>query len=259
MALGQNTYNNNNEKEVYRPSVYGYSMSNTESEIDVTNLSFSMWKGTLKIAIAPRIENDKSENPSWDRKGAALIYLNHSKARIFAETLKGFLKSPKTFNQRGTNAGQGLITISTGEEFGKSAPCIVIRKINEAGQVESSYAYEFKRNYHCAIEKFDEKTGEFSSDYDSFKNLELLQFITMLESYYNAMTGAVAFSVVDNMSWSQNRIDESLNKIASGVGVELYSQKAAKSGGSSYFANKSGASNNSKTNTIDSIMNDSED
>jgi hypothetical protein len=255
MALG--SYNNNGEKEKdqYRPTVYGYSMSNTESEIDVTNLSHSMWKGTLKLAISPKIETaNKDENIKWDTKAAATIYLNHSKARIFAETLKGFVKDPEAFNQRGTWAGQGLITVSTGEEFGKTAPCLIIRKIGESGQVESSYAYEFKRNYHCAIEKFDEKTGDFSSDYDSFQNLEILQVITMLENYYNAMTGAVAFSVVDNLSFSQNRTNESLAKIASGVGVELYAQKSSKSGGSSYFANKGAGANKSSSSTISEIM-----
>lgn len=251
MALGQ-TYNNNEEKEIYRPTIYGYSMSNTESKIDVTNLSFSMWKGTIKIAIAPKIETSKDENPNWDRKAAACIYLNHSKARIMAEVLKGFLKDPETFNQHGVWAGQGLLTVSSGEEFENGSPCLVIRKIGESGQVESSYAYEFKRGYHCSIQNFDEKTGDFESDYDSYQSLEINQIITMLENYYNAMTGATAFSIIDNMSYSQHRLNESLNKIAGGVGVELYKQKA--SGGSSYFANKGGANKPRTSGTIDSIM-----
>lgn len=257
MALGQN-YNNNEEKEAYRPTVYGYAMSNTESEIDKSNLSFSMWKSTMKIAIAPKVETSKDENPEWDRKAAAVIYLNHSKARIMAEVLKGFVKSPKAFNGKGVWAGAGLLTVSTGEEFSIQAPCLVIRKINgENGKVESSYAYEFKRNYHHSVAEFNEESGEFARDYESYDNLEILQIITMLESYYNAMTGAVAFSVADNLSFSQNRVNDSLAKIASGVGVELYAQKAAKSGGgSSYFANnrQSGTANKRTSSTIDDIM-----
>lgn len=255
MALGQN-YDNNQEREIYRPTVYGYSMSNTESQIDVTNLSFAMWKGTLKMAIAPQIKSSKDENPSWDREAAATIYLNHTKARIFAEILKGFLRSPKEFNNRGVWAGQGLLTISNGQEFGKDSACLVLRKIGETGQVESSYAYEFKKDYHCAIVNFVEKSGAFERDYDSYTTLEILQIITMLENYYNAMTNAVAFSVMDNMAFGQHRLNESLSKNASGVGVELYQQKSAKNN-TSYFANSNRGTNKAtNSSTIEEIFGD---
>jgi len=256
MALGEN-YNNNEEKQVYRPTVYGYAMSNTESEIDVTNLSFSMWKSTLKIAIAPKIDNSgKEENPNWDRKNAAVIYLNHTKARIMAKILRGFLKDPESYNNQGAFAGQGLLTISNGEEFDKpNTPVLIIRKIGENGQVESSYAYEFKRNYHCSIKDFSEKTGDFDKDYESFDTLDIIEAIAQLETYAEAMTGSFAFSVVDNLAYSQDRTDKSLAKIASGVGVELYAQKASSSKGS-YFSNNKSASNNRSTSTIDDIMGD---
>lgn len=257
MALG-NTYNNNEEKDIYRPTVYGYSMGNTQSEIDKTNLAASMWKGTMKLSISPKIDNGKEDKVEWDTKNAAVIYLNHTKARIMAMIMRGFLKDPDTYNGQGVSSGQGLLTISTGEEFGYKNPCFVIKRISEKGEIESSYAYAFKQNYHCSIMNFDEKTGEFEQDFESYNTLEIQQYITQFEEYYRAMTGCVAFSVIDNMSWSNNRLDQSLAKIASGVGVELYSQKASK--GNSYFANGGNKGNNtnkpaSTSTTIDDIMN----
>jgi hypothetical protein len=231
-------------------------MSNTESEIDVTNLSTSMWKGTMKIAITPKVESSKEDNPEWDRKAAALIYLNHSKSRIMAEVLHNFLQDPKKWNGCGVWAGQGLLTVSTGEEFDKKSPCLVIREINEKGQVESSYAYEFKRKYHHSVKNFNEKSAEFDRDYESFETLEIKQFITQLEEYYKAMTGCVAFSVMDNMAYQQHRLNENLNKIASGVGVELYSSQKSSRGGNSYFAPNKDKNTSS---TIDEIMGGDED
>jgi hypothetical protein len=254
MALGQNY--DNNEKDIYRPSVYGYTMKNPESEIDPSRLSVTMWKDTMKIAIAPKIESDNDEFARYDAKAAALIYLNHSKARIMAEVLKSFIQDPKKYSNCGVRAGSGILTVSTGEEFDKKSSCIIIRTVNKEGQVESSYAYEFKHKYHHSVKGFNEKTGEFERDYEPFETLEILEFITQLEEYYKAMTGCVAFSVIDSMSWQQNRLNENLAKIASGVGVQLNSgQKASR--GNSYFAPNRGSENKNTSSTIDDIMGDS--
>jgi hypothetical protein len=254
MALG--TYNNNEDKGIYRPNVYGYAMTNPESEIDKTKLAYAMWQNTMKISIAPKIEGGNSEYPEWEKKNIAAIYLNHTKARIFATILRAFLKDPKTYSQQGVWAGQGLMIISNGEEFEKKdTPCLVIMKIGENGKVESSYAYEFKRGYHSAIANFNQENGEYDTISEPFNNIEIEQMITQLESYYEAMTGCVAFSVVDNLAYTHHRLNEDLAKIASGVGVQL--RDGQKSSKGSYFANggnKNASSNNRTSSTIDDIM-----
>lgn len=256
MALGQ-TYNNNKQKEFYRPTVYGYSMSNTaESAVDSTNLSFSMWKGTIKLAIAPGVKNDNQDGAmQFDRENAAAIYLSHSKAYMFAEVLKNFMKDPKTYNGYGVYAGAGLITISDGKEYEANGPCLVIRKINkDTANVEASYAYEFKRDYHKVIEHFDEESKDFSENADMFSNLELLQVIAQLEDYARAMNNAIAFAVCDNMAFQQHYLTDSLGKIAAKLGVQLSGGQKSSSG--SYFNKKSSESSSSarQTGTIDDIM-----
>ena len=255
MALGQ-TYNNN-EKEMYRPTVYGYSMSNTSDEaIDTTNLSFSMWKSTLKIAIAPKVNGGNADFTEWDRKNAAVIYLNHSKAYMMAQIIRGFMENPKEYNNCGVSAGQGLLTISTGKEYSKTeTPCLIIRKVLEDGKVDSSYAYQFKQDYHSYINNFDEKSGKFNVNTDKFKSLELLEVVEQLESYSEAMTGSLAFSVVDNLAFTHNMFNNHLAKIAEGVGVQLRSGSSNKGYNNSYFAkgNQSTGGHRTEETVIDDI------
>lgn len=236
MALGQ-TYNNN-EKEMYRPTVYGYSMSNTsETAIDTTNLSFSMWKSTLKIAIAPKVKGGNGDFTEWDRKNAAVIYLNHTKAYMMAQIIKGFIEDPKKYNNCGVFAGQGLLTITDGKEYSKDgSPCLVIRKVLEDGKVDSSYAYQIKQDYHAYIESFDEKNSTFNQNTEKFKEIELTEIIAQLESYAQAMTGSVAFTVVDNLAFTHNMFNNSLGKIAEGVGVQLHTGSNKGYTNQSFFA-----------------------
>lgn len=255
MALGQ-TYNNNREEEGYRPTIYGYSMSNTsESAVDVTNLSFSMWKNSLKIAIAPSVKGGNSDRTEWDRKSAACIYLTPTKAYMLADLLKNFNKDQAAYNGWGVFAGQGLITISDGKEFKGNNPCLTIRKIGENGSVESSYAYEFKSDYHVVLESFNEENGEFAENKSMFANLELEQVIWQLEDYARNSNNAIAFTVCDNMARQNDYISSGLGKIASKLGVELGNggQKASKG---SYFSNGGNKQNNvdRQSSTIDAIM-----
>ena len=46
----------------------------------------------------------------------------------------------------------GLIRFCDGKELGVNNYCLVINKINESGEVTSSYAYEFKSKYHYAVQ-----------------------------------------------------------------------------------------------------------
>ena len=49
MALGDNTYNNNDQQ--FRPTVYGYSLYNTDNDYEKSRLTFTMWARTIKISI----------------------------------------------------------------------------------------------------------------------------------------------------------------------------------------------------------------
>ena len=251
MALGN--YDNNDKD--FRPTVYGFSTSNTsESAADITNLSFTMWKSTIKIAIAPAVSGGNGERTEWDRKRAAATYLTPIKAHQFAQILKDFMKDPKTYSGWGVFAGKGLITISDGKEFNANGPCIVIQLISPEGSVDSQFAYELKRDYHRVIESFNGESGEFVDNSDKFQNIELEHIIWQLEDYSRASNNAIAFSVVDNMSWGMNHQNNDLEKIAAKLGVDLGKQKAGNGGNNSYFNKGGNKSATTQSSTIDDIL-----
>lgn len=232
MSLGSN-YNNNSQKDYYNPTVYSaYRMNNAESLVDKTCLTFGYWKSVLRISISPK-KDTGNDDVSFDMDNGISIYLNHTKARILAERIRAFLQNPEANDNTGVPSGQGLITISRGKEYNSTHPLLIIRKIDqENGNVISSFAYEFKgSDYYYAISNYVEG-GSFDKVSDEFANLEIEQLITILEEYYKAMTSAVAYSVIDQMKYSETRVMNRLNKIAEKLGVELSS--GGKNGGGNY-------------------------
>lgn len=228
MSLG-NSYNNNQKNTVYDPNVYSpYRMNNAESTVDKTCITFTFWKNILRITIAPKKDTGNDETV-FDLENGISIYLNHTKARIFADMIKRFMQDPETYDNSGVPSGQGLITISTGKEYNSPSPLIVIRKIDEAGTVLSSFAYQFKNDYYFAINNYSEG-GQFTKLTNEFASLEIEQLVTLLEEYYKAMTCATAYTVLDQMKFENNRTSTKLNAIAAKLGVELPGGKG-RSGG----------------------------
>jgi len=255
MALGD-SYNNNQEKGKYKPTVYSdYRMSNTNSSIDSTRLSPTFYNKMLKIAIEPKVETN-NEQVEWDSKNAVTAYLTHTKARLLYNQICEFQTNPTQCANRGVPTGSGLISISNGVEFGVSSPCLVIRRLNvEDGKVETSAAYEFKAQYHFAITNFDEKTGRYDQLYDD--NIELEQFKSLLLSYFESMTGAVAYSIIDHQSYANDRMNGKIDSICEKLGVETNKGKYSNKSSSSYFNNNQNkGSSNFKNSTIDDIENE---
>ena len=218
MSLGD-SYNNNKQNN-YSPTVYSpYKMSNSESKVDASTFAPTFWNSMLKLAIAPlKPSNDDTIAYDYDKEIA--IYLNHTKARLFAYELRKFKENPDTYNNQGVNSNNGVINICNGKEFGVTSPVIVIRKLdNESGQTVASAAYEIKTQYHYAIRNFVENDFKFDRAY--YDDLEVDQLISLLETYYEAMTSSVAYSVIDNNKYEMNRLTGRINAVAEKLGVEF--------------------------------------
>ena len=237
-----NSFNNQNGNQNKTPELTVYSsyrMNNAESEIDPTCLTFRFWKNNICIGIFPK-KNTGNDEIQFDMDDGITIYLSHTKARILANEIRLFLKDPVTYNACGIPSGQAVITISNGSEYGKNAPTLTIRKLNNNNEVAASFAYQFKTDYHFAIRNYDGKN--FDTVYDDYKNIEIEQMLTVLDEYCAAMTNAVAFSVLDQRKYSANRLENKIDAIASSLGVEI---KSGSSNGqrrynsSSHFANSS--------------------
>lgn len=221
MSLGDfsNNSNYNNNKKQYQPKVYSqYKMSNAESTVDATALSTSFWNSMLVLSISPK-KDTKDGSIAFDHENAATIYLSHTKARLLYNEICIFLENPEQYLNVGVSSGSGLITISNGKEYGVNCPLLIISKVNpETGVIDSSYAYQFRQDYHYSIRNFDKNTSDFDKVYHN--NLEIEQLKTLLMSYYEAMTGAMAYSVIDNMKYDISRINTKLDSCAEKLGVE---------------------------------------
>ena len=241
MSFEQSNYNNNysNYNKDYCPTVYGAVFSNKNSEIDKTSLSFSMWQKTIKITIAPLIETIDGD-VKVDYKGSIGAFLSPTKAYIFSNILKSFKEDPKKYNNYGVASGQALITICTPDMFGKTSegPIINIKKITSEGGVEQSYSYEIKTDYN-AVHGFNEKSGQFNQDFESYKTTELDLMIIQLDEYVKAMTNAYAFAnTVATFPY--------FDKLALKLGVDLIPKSKSFSTATSYF--NSNNQNNMTTN-----------
>ena len=251
MPLGNNYDNNKKTTTVYDPSVYSpYKMNNAEGSIDQTCLSFTFWNNSLKISIAPRKQTSGNDGQVYfDYDNGTSIYLNHSKARIFAEELKLFITDPIRYNNSGVPSGQGLITVSNGVEFGSESPVIVIRKISETGETISAFAYQTKGDYYFSVRNFKED-GSFEKDTESYKYFEILQLITILEEFYKASTCAVAYTVIDQLKYEHTRQRNLLQTISNKLGIEgnnNSNSNGRRYNSNSYFNSSSGVNNNPNT------------
>lgn len=260
MAVGDN-YSNNKQQQ-RSPEVFSfYTMSNAEG-IDPSMLSISYWNGLMKVSISPMLPNPTTEH-KWDKDNAIAAYVNHTKARTLAWVISDVLDPNKPdVHSGGINTGtDGLICFSDGKEVGLDHPCIIIRKIDpNDGHVISSYIYEFKFNYHYAIVNYNPNDASHKKIY--YDDIEVSQFVEVLNEYYKAMTNAVAYTVIDRSKYDTSRINTKLDSICENLGIDYRDGKAnySRKGGSSYFNKSNGegstpSSATSRAATMDEIDN----
>ena len=251
MSLGSTYNNNQQQKSGPEVTVYsGYRMNNAESKIDATCMTFRFWKSNLCIGIFPR-KNTGNDEVAFDMDNGITIYLSHTKARILKHEIEGFLENPLANKSVGVPSGQALITISDGTEYGKETPMLTIRKIGENGEILASFAYEFKRDYYFSVRNYNEKDGKYESVFGDYQNIELEQFITVLDEYIKASTNAVAFTVMDQRKYSNARTENKLDAIAAALGVDT--AKSSNNGGRKYSGTSYFNNNNSSQSSSSSV------
>ena len=237
MALGDSYNNNESKDKKYTPNIQSeYKMSNPEG-IDPSSLSFNFWNGLLNIKIAPKKANSNDEFASYDYDNAASVFISHSKARILAEEIKRFIEANGSIDNVGVNTKHGLLSVSSGKEFGVSSPVLVVRDLDpNNGQIISQYIYQFKTGFHYGIENF--KDSKYSTV--TYDNLELEQLITILEQFYLSMTNAMAYSVINCNRFNDTRVKNSLDAIKENLGIST--SYSSKNSGGSYFSRNNNSS-----------------
>lgn len=257
MAFG-NYSNNRDANKPFTPTIYSYRMNNAESSIDKTCLTFSMWNRNLKITIAPR--KDNTEDVIFDMDRGISCYLSHTKAYMLANEIRNFLRDPDNYTGCGVVSGQSVITISNGKELGANSAVLIIRKTDESGIVSSSFAYEFKKDYHFSVRNYS-GGREFIRETASYSNIEIEECLIVLEEYYKAMTNMIAYSVIETTNYTTDRIQTTLRALAEKMGVDVprssrstgyssatnFFNNAANYNGGGSYANESNGSHPSAT------------
>lgn len=246
MALGN--YNNNDDKKFFEPVVYSpYNTSNTDG-VDPSALSFQFFRGLLKISISPMKPNAKQGDQSiWDHENAAAVYLTHTKARILADEVRAVMATDSINNSGVPTGSEGLISFSNGKELGATSPCLIIRKINnETGEVISSYAYQFKTT-HYSIRNFNPSTSKYDTMYH--ENLEINQFLTILDEYATAISGAQAYSTLYAFKYEIQKNKTKMELIMDKLGIESPQYGNSNSGGGTSYFNQQHSAAASSSNT----------
>ena len=240
------TKNNGNRQTEYNPTVYSkYTFTNGESTLDRSRLTFSMFGGLLKVTVTPLYEGSNE----GDKNAALSIHLSVPKAYMLLREIEKYQQDKETGANTnffyGVDTPKGLIGITRGDQFGLPATSdlIVLRSINEDGTVNSNYAYELKTNgYYYAIENFRENDRSFDKVED-YNNLEIELVKKQLSEYVNAMSMAIAYSVVDGNKYNESNTWRSLNQIKQAMGLEKGGNRTG--GASNFFRNGGIANENS--------------
>ena len=121
MPLGNNSYNkgnSNGKKNEFYPTTYSnIRISNFDSTVDPTSISFAFWKGMLKIVITP-IKKAADGGYNFDKDNSVEVYLTPTRAALFLNYLKVFRKDPNAYVNAGIAAGNSIIYVTNGaEEF----------------------------------------------------------------------------------------------------------------------------------------------
>lgn len=254
---------NNGKDEVFTPTIRSsYRFFNSESDIDKTSMSFNFWNGLLKITINPIIVKEGSAN-KVDNDNHVDIYLSPAKASMLLHTVRQFRANPDAYKNIGVSTNKGAILIGNGNVmFGHGNPVILIYLIdNETGAKKAEAAYEFNTHDSFGIANYG--GGSDFERYTGYSNdIEMDQFETLLESFIQASTNAIAATIMDTNKYNDARMFSFIKDAREKLGIPK-STGGGYSNRSSFFNNNSGngtvSSNsprNNDTSSYDDVIND---
>ena len=235
------------QKEMYRPSVYGISAANPDAKYEKTSLSFSIWKRLLKVTISPKVNDDSLGYTKFDRENSVSIYLTPDRANvlhaILAEFKMMYSNNVNVEYSKGVATNLGAIVVSNGSTTEhKGIPSITIAIMGENGKVSKMYTYEIKIGNNFAVLDFNPKTGEYKTENDPYKYCEIDLILAQLQQYVYGATGGISATTVDSMSFELAKLQSSQYKIAEKLGVDLHSGGRYNTGTRTSYFNQGGNS-----------------
>jgi len=254
MALGDgaaNNYSNDNNRKFEDPTVYSpLNFKNPDATVDPSRLSFSYWKNLLKIIISPKLEERPGDKFTQyaDAKSSGAIFINSMKAKMFHDEIVYMLNNPGTVNNVGVPSGAtGLISFCDGKEYGVPGYLLVIRKLDEEGNTQSSYVYQFNTgNYYNTIRNFDETTAKFTKH--AYDMVEIEAFLQLLLNFASNQDYAIAYTVVDASKFDNSRMNTKLDLLLDNFGLKARGNNSNNATpGRSFFNNNNGGGSSDDT------------
>jgi len=235
MALGnsyQSSNQGNNSNQMWEANYY--SRLKIKNPVDNIALTFTFWKGVLKVSIAETGSAQEGKNNEL-----AYIHLSPTKARILAEGVNRVIASPESADVFGVDTGTGETRgfIAIGRDSGN--PYLVIAKVDKNGKYESSQRFNFNMDYNYLLKVHDISTLKCQKEYMNF--VELQQFADILNDFARAASGALGASFYDIGRYESAKLTNMVRKIAEKTG-------AVDPGKGNY--NGGGRSNNSFFNNV---------
>ena len=261
MALGssyQSNGNNQNGNSMWEASYYSrLRIKNPEENLALT---FTFWKGTLKVSIIEAGNAQEGRNNEL-----AYIHLSPTKARILAEGVQRIIAGGESKDVFGVDTGTGETRgfIAIGRDMGK--PFLFIAKVNSAGKYESSQRFDFNTDYNYMLKVFDVANLKCQKEY--MNNVELQQFADVLSDYARCASGAMGASMYDIGRYEAAKLSNMVRKIAektgaidgksydSGRGNNAFFDGASAQGNGDYEPsnNNGGTSHKSRYQSIDDL------
>lgn len=249
---------NNNKKKDYSPTVYSaVRMTNVNSQIDKTSLSFSYWKQLLAVSITPYKGNDFANGsyPELDLDHQVKIYLSPSRTIMLLRMLDKFLADPKAFSNMGIPTNKGIIYFSNGEEYNRPGIYLVIKLIDFAtGETKTMAAYEFAPDSeYFGITNYNDQ-NDFGRDDTVGVNVEIELFKQVLKNYLVNCDGSVAGCVLDNLKYDITRINNKLDAIMENLGISKHNNGGSSNyGQANSYWNNGGGGNSRAASSDDNI------
>lgn len=229
MALG-NSYNSNqgnNQNSMWEASYY--SRLRIKNPVENIGLTFTFWKGTLKVSIIETGSAQEGRNNEL-----AYIHLSPTKARVFAEGVKRIMSDSKDDIygvDTGTGETRGFVAIGRD----KGIPFLFIAKVNSKGGYESSQRFDFNMDYNYLLKVHDIAKLTVQKEYQN--DVELAQLYDVLQDYARFASGALGASFYDIGRYESAKLSNMVRKIGIKTGAIESNYGGGNGGGNNSFFN----------------------
>lgn len=216
MAFG-NTNNENKTKGTSTRGLQFYNATGSESTLVV-----GYYRSTLSLGIHPALPAEKRTKTSvYNYDTIASVLLTPTKAMDLLEGIYDIENIMEYFEPFGVPAGNGFVEISplskvSGESTDKGIMLTIYIGVDGDGAAANSLSYLF--NFSRYFKNYNKDGNKY--DLSDIKATEFKLFIKALEEFTKAATRAIAHSIRDTNSYSDNFIKSSLSELKEKAGIK---------------------------------------